>query len=287
MTARIPIAAGFPEWKIGLLHRMHHHYSLQPISANPTQHMVSGTRAGRRGHDVTATDRTVMELEARAAAAGLPESAIAEARATGLADRPAESSVTAGGVPPPWSAELIDVLADEVWRLQHMALVLAEYDIRSSDEDIRGNLEVITELSRNMDALWTTVTDGIASAGLRVEEARQLWDLDVQGWQHYAQLVHDYDDTTLRIRLDEFASPEIRTQLTYVIDEGSFNRIAQAQRIGIAPPQPIPLSETATEALLTLPPPHALQQDPVWTEGPDLDPGVPLGAADPTTGPDL
>ncbi|WP_063129899.1 hypothetical protein [Nocardia fusca] len=278
-------------WKARLLNRIRYHYAHEhKLAVRDTPRSEGSQPAllwGGRGHrNITDYHARIEELETRAAAAGLPEAALASARAAGIADRPLASKTPDDAASE--DLEPTEVLADRIWRLRHTALVVAEYDIRSSDHDLRADLATITEAGRNMDALWIAVTADIASADLSVEEAIALWDLDEQGWRHCGRLVHNYDDTVLRHRLDESASPEIRTQLATTLTEHSPDRIAHAIRLGIAPPEPIPLSETATQALLTL---HRAAElpDQEWSEGLGFEQGQDpsLSAPEPPGGPDL
>ncbi|WP_280459512.1 hypothetical protein [Nocardia carnea] len=278
-------------WKAGLLNRIRHHYAhpheqtTQDAEHSPgvPSALLRGGRDDRNWVDYRAP---IEELETRAVAAGLPPAAIASARAAGLAQpqlAPENPDDTASE-----HLEPTEVLADRIWRLRHTALVVAEYDIRTSDHEIRADLTTITEAGRNMDALWIAITADIASADLSVEESIALWDLDEQGWRHCGRLVQNYDDTQLRRRLNESASPEIRTHLAATLAEDSPDRIAHAIRLGIAPPEPIPLSETATEALLAL---HWPAESPEqrWSEDPGFEQGQdpPMSAPDPAGGLDL
>ncbi|MEV3965891.1 hypothetical protein AB0M34_34340 [Nocardia sp. NPDC050193] len=291
MSAQFQTSTDGSSWKAGLLNRIRYHYAHQHEPAvRDAEHLAGNPpallRGGRGDRNVTDYRALIEELETRAAAAGLTEAAIASARAAGLAQRQ-----LAPGTPDDTASEHLeptDVLADRIWRLRHTALVVAEYDIRSSDHEIRAGLTTITEAGRNMDALWFAITADIALADLSVTEAIALWDLDEQGWWHCGRLVHNYDDTQLRHRLNESASPEIRTHLAGTLAEDSPDRIAHAIRLGIAPPEPIPLSETATEALLTL---HRAAESPdqEWSEDPGVEQGQDpsLSAPAPTSGPDL
>ncbi|MGW1742091.1 hypothetical protein ACWCPQ_25185 [Nocardia sp. NPDC001965] len=291
MSTRLP-AHAVAGWKLRLLDRIHDHYADQATST--AEDGAPGPTTGRspadRPHDPATTYTGIAvgrELETRAAAAGLSEAAIDSARAAGCAQRQTRADgpgeMMSSG---PSSTGPMDVLADQVWRLRHMALVLAEYDIRSSDHDIRENFTTITKLSHNMDALWASVTDDIASAGLDIDQAKDLWSLDERGWRHCATLIHDYDDTELHARLHGYAALELGEHLPAT---GRADRILQALRAATAPPRPVPLSEAATEALLTLRSSTESHHHPVWTDHPEPAPGQerPTTTPDPEAEPDL
>ncbi|WP_280461372.1 hypothetical protein, partial [Nocardia carnea] len=199
----------------------------------------------------------------RAAAAGIPGAAIQRAHEAGRASpdhhRSADRDTVAGEA-------ATDHLADQIWHLEHSALVLVEYNQRTDTRQIVADLELLRDLERSMTAAWFGATEGIDFAGLTLAEASDLWDRDTASWQPLAELVRGYDDGGLRRRLHDFASPEIEDTLRRFggPDEA---RVDHAVNTGTAPPTPYQLIESATDAL------HDLDY-PSPTRHPGLSPGL-------------
>ncbi|WP_416566100.1 hypothetical protein [Nocardia testacea] len=237
----------------------------------------SGSTSQEAGADVAALQRYRCELEARAAAAGISDAAIEQARAGERCGPSFPKYRLRTNVDALIGETMIDALADQVWHLEHTSLVLVEYSYRTDARQIVQDLELLRDVERAMTASWYGITEGIDFAGLTVADATDLWTRDPARWLPLAQLVRGYDDTGLRQRLHRFASPEIEDTLRRLGGPDPFH-IDHAVRIGTAPPTPYQLIESATDAL------HALDQQPSSGRlGSEPGPGLEAAAAEALT----
>ncbi|MEV3965892.1 hypothetical protein AB0M34_34345 [Nocardia sp. NPDC050193] len=255
MSSRFPELEGLSGWKMRLLDRIQNSVALavdlSSIRSADSVHSGRGdptTHGGPKLADLLALHGYQRELDARAAAAGIPAAAIQQAHEAGwdgwaspdrhrILDRDAVAGEAA-----------TDRLADQIWHLEHSALVLVEYNQRTDARQFVADLELFRDLERSMTAAWFGVTEGIDFAGLTATEASGLWERDTALWQPLAELVRGYDDAGLRRRLHDFASPEIEDTLRWLggPDEA---RVDHAVNTGTAPPTPYQLIESATDAL--------------------------------------
>ncbi|WP_063129898.1 hypothetical protein [Nocardia fusca] len=252
MSSQFPELDGLSGWKMRLLERIQHSVALAAdlsrIRSADSIHSGRGdptTHGGSNLADLSALHGYQRELDARAAAAGIPAVAIQRAHEAGQGGRTSPECLDRDAVA---GEAATDHLADRIWHLEHSALVLVEYNQRTDTRQIVADLELLRDLERSMTAAWFGATEGIDFAGLSLAEAGDLWDRDTASWQPLAELVRGYDDSGLRRRLHDFTLPEIENTLRRLggPDEA---RVDHAVNTGTAPPTPYQLVESATDAL--------------------------------------
>lgn len=258
MNPHYPEFDGMPAWKVRLLGRIQDSVAR---TAELTRVRDADTLYSGRGDPTISSERAIAgvsalddyrrELEARATAAGLPAAAIQHAHAAGRSGRTSPDNRFLAGLGVVAGDAAADALADQIWQLEHTALVLVEYNHRTDARQIVQDLGLLRDVDRAMTALWYGTTEGIDLSGLTAGEATDLWSRDVEGWRPLASLVRSYDAAGLRKRLHSFASPQIEETLRRLggPDEA---RVDHAVRAGTAPPTPYQIIESATEAFRAL-----------------------------------
>ncbi|MGW4368075.1 hypothetical protein ACWEKT_20770 [Nocardia takedensis] len=194
------------------------------------------------------------ELILRAETSGIPRDAIYSAVDNGDAGRRWGEAVTD---PPtirhgdaPARAHLIAAIAEDVWRLEYMAVIAVarEERHRGDSTDAAADLQYLY----NMDSLYERVDCAAALAEPTESERDELWDRDVSGWYRLAELTVDgYDDTELETAWRVHAWEGFGWEVYRGIDDMA--RAARSAVIGrVRPPVLMVLFEHARAALTDL-----------------------------------
>ncbi|MEV0688280.1 hypothetical protein AB0I35_30925 [Nocardia sp. NPDC050378] len=140
---------------------------------------------------------------------------------------------------------LLDQLAEDVWRLEHTALVRAEYLHRVHTGAVQDNEPGERQLHDNMAALWRRATGTAALIDLDPGEAEQLWGRDHHAWQRLAELTAaSYTDTELRQRFAEMSWKGIEADVSRTFDNLATTTVAD-----LGPPTPWEFAQRAEQAL--------------------------------------
>ncbi|MEU4413319.1 hypothetical protein [Nocardia salmonicida] len=140
---------------------------------------------------------------------------------------------------------LLDQIADDVWRLEHTALVRAEYLHRVHTGGLADNEPGERQLHDNMAALWRHAAGTAALIDLDPGEAHQLWGRGPDSWQQLAELTAaSYTDTELQQRFAEMSWKGIEAEASR-----SFDNLAASASTDLAPPTPWEVAERAEQAL--------------------------------------
>lgn len=310
MSRPLPELEGLPGWKLRLLERIQNicahqaHVLQQSYSAyqphcDAEEFPLPIWRTCMRGLGDECT-----ELEIQAAAVGLPETAIAQARAAGLRGQRWEvserSPLAACHGKDPVRAHMVEGIATDVWQLEHMAAIFVEYGLRHDYGRLPPDPGGAKQLRRNMDMLSVRAQDAANVVGLNATERAEIWGRDHAGWEHLlAVTVRRYDDPGLLERWRVFAWSGIEHEVLHSLDDLAAVPIAASGR-GAPPPRPRQMIHRVTEVLTARPAtrrssevnvgaaisaalPHALAAG--WgnepADDPDIrppEPGVGLGA---------
>ncbi|WP_216917772.1 hypothetical protein [Nocardia noduli] len=192
------------------------------------------------------------ELIVRAGASAIPHSAILAAIDNGAAGRRWGESVndppTTRHGEDPVRAQMIAAIAEDVWTLEHMAVIAIEREHREVGDptDSEGHRQYLI----NMDLLWERVDSVAALAELTQPERDQLWGRDAHGWDRLVEFsVEGYDDLELEQIWRTHAWAGIAWDLHRSIDnmaaDPARSRVTDAAR----PPTPQVLLERAREAV--------------------------------------
>ncbi|MGW4369194.1 hypothetical protein ACWEKT_26465 [Nocardia takedensis] len=150
----------------------------------------------------------------------------------------------------PARAHLIAAIAEDVWRLEYMAVIAVAREQRhgGASTDTAGDLQYLY----NMDALYERVDSAAALAEPTESERDELWDRDASGWYQLAELTVDgYDDTELETSWRVHAWEGFGWEVYRSIDETA--RAARSAVIGrVRPPVLMVLFERARAALTDL-----------------------------------
>ncbi|MGW4370343.1 hypothetical protein ACWEKT_32330 [Nocardia takedensis] len=174
------------------------------------------------------------ELILRASASGIPAAMISEAIDNGSQGRVWGESARN----PPTSrygdsserTESIARLAEDVWTLEHMAVIEVEHRARGLDND--RDHAVHDQYRRNMEALWTRADRTAALVDPDSAEARELFGRDVAGWRRLAAItVTDYSDSVLeqlwRVHAWGGVESDVVRTLAYLPDTGAVSQHAR------------------------------------------------------------
>ncbi|WP_040703658.1 MULTISPECIES: hypothetical protein [Nocardia] len=192
------------------------------------------------------------ELIVRAGASGIPDTAITAAIDNGAAGRRWGESVTD---PPttrhgedPTRARMIAAIAEDVWTLEHMAVIALEREHRGvgNQTDSAGHQQYLI----NMDLLWDRVDSVAALAELSETEREQLWGRDIHGWDRLVDYTVDgYDD----LELEQLWRTHAWAGIAWDVHRGVENMGADAARSQVPdadrPPRPQVLLDHAREAV--------------------------------------
>lgn len=159
-----------------------------------------------------AADRA--EIETHAHAIGIPDTAIAAARAAGSsgrrADTPPEPGVDAV------REHVLTWVSSDVWQMQHMAAIDVARRMRRVTATPRFEPEpgMVAQYERNLSALWIRAGNVADAIGLTVDESAGMWARTSSDWQRLlAATTHTYDDEAVEERWRVFARPGIETSV--------------------------------------------------------------------------
>ncbi|WP_109524867.1 hypothetical protein [Nocardia aurea] len=257
-----PELEALPGWKLRLLERIHDTSAEhQRILTENYPSFGSGDRSGDLALHTWRTNLRALEsdraeLETRAAAAGLPATAIERARAAGQSgDGWADGAHIARGVSGGLDrvrGYMVDGVAADVWQLEHMAAINAERRFGRPPSRIVQHPDPgeVDQFGRNMAALWTRVNEAAHAIGLSREERAQLWERDSEGWQRLVALtVGIYDDAGLQERWRAYAWPGIEHEARRDVDSLAAGS-RPGREPGVTPPTPHLLIEHASNAVI-------------------------------------
>ncbi|MBY8862035.1 hypothetical protein K7711_36550 [Nocardia sp. CA2R105] len=252
------LSSSLPSWKVRLLERIHDisaaHVRVLD-QAYPRYELDDGQgdvpvliwRAQLRTLEVERED-----LVEQALGVGVPTDVIyraSEAGAHGVGwERDASSSATNAPGEDLARKYLVERIANDIWRLEHMAVLSADHLLReldSTESDAR-------QFDRNMHALWNRVNDTAGAIGVRDEERTELWGRDEAGWLRLAAVtVRGYLDSDLQERWRAYAWAGIEHAAARSREFANLDPTVVAER-GAAPPIPQALIGCATRAITEL-----------------------------------
>jgi len=144
------------------------------------------------------------DLEARAAAVGLPQSGIDAVREHGYQGRRSADSFPGLGSSANSAREvLVDAVAGDMWQLQHMLVLGAARQQRlfAAGMLTEPEIKARAQFDRNAVGLWARAGMVAAALQLSVTERDRLWATDVQEWAPIvATTVARYHDHVLERR---------------------------------------------------------------------------------------
>ncbi|MGW5440554.1 hypothetical protein [Nocardia asteroides] len=246
-------AEDLSSWQLRLLQRIHTvSYEHWRVLRNPpTWTRGSGEiplRNWRAGLAAREAERG--ELELLATAIGVPEPMITEARAAGgrgvrWGDNQATADLSL--VEPGGHATrtaFLEQVARDVWQLEHIALVRAEYLHREHLGRVPDDEAGIRQLHDNMAAVWTRATATAMHAGTDNNDRARLWGRDAASWERIARLTAArYSDVELQARFHEFAWKGIEADAVR-----DFRNLALSG-LAVGPPEPTRMADSAEAAL--------------------------------------
>ncbi|MFC9964431.1 hypothetical protein [Nocardia ignorata] len=249
-------AEDLPSWQLRLLERIQNasydHYRTL-FHGSPQYSPASGASVQLetwRTH-LRALDDERGEIALHAHARGVPQRMIDYATETGArgarwGDTP--ETTTLPMAPPgadPARLYLLDQLAEDVWRLEHTALVRAEYLHRVHTGALPDNEPAERQLHDNMAALWRRATGTAALINVQPGEAEQLWGRSLGSWQQLAELTAaSYTDAELRQRFTEMSWKGVEADLSR-----TFDNLATTTVTDLGPPTPWEFAQRAEQAL--------------------------------------
>ncbi|MEV0336925.1 hypothetical protein [Nocardia sp. NPDC050717] len=140
---------------------------------------------------------------------------------------------------------LLDQLAEDVWRLEHTALVRGEYLHRVHTGGLPDNEPAERQLHDNMAALWRRAAGTAALINVQLGEAEQLWGRRPESWQQVAELTAaSYTDAELRQRFTEMSWKGIEADVSRTVDN-----LATTTITDLGPPTPWEFAHRAEQAL--------------------------------------
>ncbi|MGW5918472.1 hypothetical protein ACWFPY_05725 [Nocardia fluminea] len=140
---------------------------------------------------------------------------------------------------------LLDQIADDVWRLEHSALVRAEYLHRVHTGGLADNEPGERQLHDNMAALWRHAAGTAALIDLDPGEAHQLWGRGRDSWQQLAELTAaSYTDGELQQRFAEMSWKGVEAEASR-----AFDNLATSTSTDLGPPTPWEFADRAEQAL--------------------------------------
>lgn len=145
----------------------------------------------------------------------------------------------------PTRGHLLDQIADDVWRLEHSALVRAEYLHRVHAGGLADNEPGERQLHDNMAALWRHAAGTAALIDLDPVEAHQLWGRGPDSWQQLAELTAaSYTDGELQQRFAEMSWKGVEAEVSR-----GFDNLATSASTDLGPPTPWEFAERAEQGL--------------------------------------
>ncbi|MET7772078.1 hypothetical protein [Nocardia sp. NPDC005366] len=192
------------------------------------------------------------ELITRAGASGIPHTAISAAIDNGAACRRWGESVndppTTRHGEDPVRAQRIAAIAEDVWTLEHMAIIAIEREHRQVGDltDAAAHQQYLI----NMDLLWDRVDSVAVLAELTEVEREQLWGRVGDDWDRLLEFsVEGYDD----FELEQLWRTHAWAGIAWDVHRSVDNMAADAARSLVAdtdrPPTPHVLLERAREAV--------------------------------------
>ena len=157
-----------------------------------------------------AADRA--EVETHAHAIGIPDTAIAAARAAGSSGRRADISPEPGT--DAVREHVMTWVASDVWQMQHMAAIDVARRMRRVTHTPSFEPEpwMVAQFERNLSALWIRAGNIADAIGLTVDESAGMWARTSSDWQRLlAATAHTYDADAVEERWRVYARPGIET----------------------------------------------------------------------------
>ncbi|MBF6331819.1 hypothetical protein [Nocardia transvalensis] len=294
-----------PAWRVRLLQQ------IQDLAAHRTGMLRRGYQQFH-GHDELAregwraelilVEEICGDLERRALASGIPRPWIDDVLVLGrrgirYIDHYPDPRVGTNRA----REALIERLADDVWHLQHMAVIAAARRDRLYGQGVLAEPQPAAagQFERNMITYWTRASGIAGSIDLTRLERKQLWASTVDDWRRIvAATTATYDDLELNLWWLGHAHAGIERMLGSSLDPFTTTAIIGDIR-GHTLPTPTDMIAAAEEALVPPRPlrhPHSrpaagaseaietmLPEPGAWSAQP---PDPPTAAPDPPLGPD-
>ncbi|MFD3706156.1 hypothetical protein ACFWUP_23705 [Nocardia sp. NPDC058658] len=255
MSNPLSAADQLPSWQLRLLERVqsasYYHWRLMQNPPSWSRNIgVGETELFRWQTGVRAQEAELADYELHAAAVEIPDEMVGQVRAAGgrgLRWGDDEATARLPIVPETESAVrmmLVSQIVDDVWQLEHMALVRAEYLHREHTGRYRADEPALRQLHDSMSAVWRRATLTAAHAELDDVDRGQLWARDAESWRGLARLVGaSTADTELRRRFQLFAWKGVEIKAEQELATLSVTGLV------VGPPTPIELADSAETAL--------------------------------------
>ncbi|WP_378741200.1 hypothetical protein [Nocardia brasiliensis] len=260
MTRPIPASQDLPSWKLRLLEKIQntaadHAKALRhafPDYDPPDGAANIKVQTWRTHLMVLRSD--LREIELHATGVGVPSAAIAAAREAGQWGQRWGDSMHS---PPamrhgeePVRAHMVGGIAQDVWQLEHMAVIRVEHQIRNHDHRFPYDAAATSQFDRNMAALWQRAAAVAQVVELSRVEAQEIWGRDHHGWRHLSAVtVHTYDDAELYERWRTYTWRGLEHSARRDTDNLALSSGTDLSSLG--PPRPAVLIDNATDALST------------------------------------
>lgn len=143
---------------------------------------------------------------------------------------------------------LLEQISGDVWKLEHAALVRAEYLHRVHTGALPDNEAGEHQLHDNMAALWRRIKGTASLIDLDAGTAQQLWGRGPESWQRLAELTAaSYTDAELQQRFGELSWKGIEAEVSRAFDNRAAGNDTELQ-----PPTPWQVAENAEKALVAI-----------------------------------
>ncbi|WP_280312028.1 hypothetical protein [Nocardia abscessus] len=140
----------------------------------------------------------------------------------------------------------LNMLADDVWHLEHMAAISAARRARLAAQGFHSEPDpfVASQFQNNMTAVWQRACELALAVNLLDSERGQLWGRTARGWGVLlTATVHSYDTDTLEERWRTHAWPGIEREARDIVDnirdtvDRYRDRALDAEALPLRPPQ--------------------------------------------------
>ncbi|MFJ2834235.1 hypothetical protein ACIO52_02615 [Nocardia sp. NPDC087230] len=143
---------------------------------------------------------------------------------------------------------LLEQISGDVWKLEHAALVRAEYLHRVHTVALPDNEAGERQLHDNMAALWRRIKGTASLIDLDAGTAQQLWGRGPESWKRLAELTAaSYTDAELQQRLGELSWKGIEAEVSRVFDNQAAGNVTELQL-----PTPWQVAANAEKALVAI-----------------------------------
>ncbi|WP_280215827.1 hypothetical protein [Nocardia cyriacigeorgica] len=245
-----------PGWKLRLLHTMEDlTFEITQVLARGLPRYRPGSEAGMRAvrmwrADVVAADAERRQVRLRCLAAGIDAAIVDEAvRVSAAGSRLPDSSHAHSAVEDP-REHYIDLVAEDVFRLEQQALLHAWGTavvgrVRAKRDEVDPAAAFLRNMSvlRDRAAVWAQI------GGLGLSQAAEMWDRDPAGWDLLVEVTIDAVDEDSRTHWWQVASRQDFRRTAYWTAESLVEEYGLTTEPALRPPDPGTLIARAAAAV--------------------------------------